>query len=52
MVSRPTQWQLIVSFNELVEGTQIEATTQSFTPCSGWSLELNILHRDGQPGPC
>jgi hypothetical protein len=52
MATRPTQWQLIVSFNELVEGTQIEATTQSFTPCSGWSVELNILHRDGQPGPC
>jgi hypothetical protein len=52
MVSRPAQWQLIVSYNELVEGTQIEATTQSFTPCSGWSLELNILHRNGQPGPC
>jgi hypothetical protein len=52
MVSRGAQWQLIVSFNELVEGTQIEPTTQSFTPCSGWSVELNILHRDGQPGPC
>jgi hypothetical protein len=51
MVASGAQWQLIVSFNEYVEGTQIEATTDMPT-CAGQGVFLTILHRDGNPGPC
>jgi hypothetical protein len=51
MVASGAQWQLIVSFNEYVEGTQIEATTDMPT-CAGEGVFLTILHRDGNPGPC
>jgi hypothetical protein len=51
MVASGAQWQLIVSFNEYVEGTQIEATTDMPT-CAGEGVFLTILHRDGIPGPC
>jgi hypothetical protein len=52
MVATTAQWQLIVSYSEWGEDTQVEPSTDSYTPCSGYSVELNILHRDGQPGPC
>ena len=51
MVASGAQWQLIVSFNEYVEGTQIEATTD-MPNCAGQGVFLTILHRDGNPGPC
>jgi len=52
MVASGAQWQLITTFSEWGEGSQVEPSTTSYTPCSGWSVELNILHQGGQASTC
>jgi len=52
MVASGAQWQLITTFSEWGEGSQIESSSTSYMPCSGWSVELNILHHGGQASAC